>query len=165
MRRLAVLIEASSPRDIQEALDDVVAAVAAGQTQGQVDENGVRIRFRWEEQAERSGAGGAKRMRKGSAVTEEVDYPHLRAWGFEVMGYPVAHVTEQVQLARDDGAPSNVIYQTGVDDDGGDYDDVSYFRGGEGRVWVRWQPNEMTPSSVIVAMGRGLRNLKRDGQV
>jgi hypothetical protein len=48
MRRLAILIAAASPRAVEEALDDVVAAVATGQQSGQIDEGDTRIRFSWD---------------------------------------------------------------------------------------------------------------------
>lgn len=50
MSRLSIVIEAPSDGEVQEGLDDVVAAVAAGQIRGVVDEGTVRIRFDWQGQ-------------------------------------------------------------------------------------------------------------------
>lgn len=49
MKRLAILIEASNPREAQEALDDVVASITAGQATGEYEDGAARIRFSWTE--------------------------------------------------------------------------------------------------------------------
>lgn len=54
MRRLAILIDAPSPREVQEALDDVVAAIVTGQTEADYEDGRVRIKFDWQEQPEQS---------------------------------------------------------------------------------------------------------------
>jgi hypothetical protein len=47
MRRLAVLIRASGTLEAQEALDDVVASVAAGQGKSRHEADGTRVQFAW----------------------------------------------------------------------------------------------------------------------
>lgn len=49
MKRLFILIEAPDEREVQEALDDAVAVVAAGQQAGEQREENVRIVFRWDD--------------------------------------------------------------------------------------------------------------------
>jgi hypothetical protein len=72
MKRLAILISAPSVPDAQEALDDAVASIAAGATQGQHVADGTRVQFAWSSRNDRDTAR--------EQTTEEIAEILRQAW-------------------------------------------------------------------------------------
>lgn len=54
MKQLTLTIQAPDDALVQEALDDVMAAIAAGQERADLDEGNVRIAYAWQDVPEQS---------------------------------------------------------------------------------------------------------------
>lgn len=107
-------------------------------------------------------------------MSQELDYMHIRAWG-AMLGSFGHYVRSQIELARHDEAPQDVLYYRTAEqmqrfemDEHGDAHRVDdpgrYFHAASGRVWARYgAPHGNMPAATVEIMERYLRNLREHG--